>query len=115
MAATQAIGAAADAGAGEGDRAGKGTRPLGDGVPARTDLGPGTDMLLPDQVGNEGRRIRIELTPRTALSDVAPPTAGGDGNWRRDGEQPVARSALDAQDRKVVGRYFMPPAESSPR
>jgi hypothetical protein len=115
MAAAQAIGAAADAGAGEGDRAGKGTRPLGDGVPARTDLGPGTDMLLPDQVGNEGRRIRIELTPRTALSDVAPPTAGGDGNWRRDGEQPVARSALDAQDRKVVGRYFMPPAESSPR
>jgi hypothetical protein len=114
-AATQAVGAAADAGAGEGDRAGDGTRPLGNGVAAPTDLAPGVDMLLPDQAGNDGRRIRIELTPQAALSDVAPPTAGGDGNWRRAGERPVARPALDAQDRKVVGRYFTPPAESSGR
>jgi hypothetical protein len=114
-AATQAVGAAADAGAGEGDRAGNGTRPLGDGVPARADLAPGADMMLPDQAGNDGRRIRIELAPQTALSDVAPPTAGGERNWRRAGEQPIARSAPDAQDQKVVGRYFTPPAESSPR
>jgi hypothetical protein len=114
-AAIQAVGAAADAGAGEGDRAGNGIRPLGDNVPARADLAPGADMLLPDQAGNDGRRIRIELTPQTALSDVAPPTEDGERNWHRAGEQPVARSALDAQDRKAVGRYFMPPAESSPR
>jgi hypothetical protein len=112
-AAVQAVGAAADAGAGEGDRAGNGTRPLGDDVPARTDLAPGADLLLPDQAGNNGRRIRIELTPHTELSDVAPPSAGGDRNWRHIGEQPVARSAFDAGGRKAVGRYFMPPPESS--
>jgi hypothetical protein len=112
-AAVQAVGAAADAGAGEGDRAGNGTRALGDDVPTRADLAPGADMLLPDQAGNSGRRIRIELTPQTELSDVALPSAAGDRNWRHIGEQPVARSAVDAEGRKAVGRYFMPPPESS--
>jgi hypothetical protein len=110
-AAVQAVGATADAG--EGDRAGNATRPLGNDAAARTDLAPGSDMLLPDQTGNNGRRIRIELTPQTEVSDVAPPSAAGDRNWRRIEEQPVARSAFDAGDRKAVGRYFMPPAESS--
>jgi hypothetical protein len=114
-AAVQAVGAAADAGAGEGDRAGNGTRPLGNDAPTRTDLAPGSDMLLPDRTGNNGRRIRIELTPQAELSDVAPPSAGGDRNWRHIGEQPVARSAFDARHRKAVGRYFMPPPESSGR
>jgi len=114
-AAAQAVGAAADAGAGEGDRAGNGTRPLASGAPARTDLAPGADMLLPDQAGNDGRRIRLELTPQTTLSDVAPPAASGDRNWRHTPEQPVARPALDARDRAVVGRYFKPTAESGGR
>jgi hypothetical protein len=110
-AAVQAI--SADAGAGEGDRAGNATRPLGNDAATRTDLAPGSDMLLPDQTGNNGRRIRIELAPQTELSDVAPPSAGGERNWRHTGEQPVARPAFDAGDRKAVGRYFMPPPESS--
>jgi hypothetical protein len=114
-AAVQAVGAAADAGAGEGDRAGNGTRPLGNDVPTRTDLASGADMLLPDQTGKDGRRIRIELTPQTALSDVALPAAGGGSSWRHVGEQPVSRSAFDASDRKVVGRYFTPPPESGGR
>jgi hypothetical protein len=113
--AVQAVGAAADAGAGEGDRAGNAARPLGNDAPTRTDLAAGSDMLLPDQPGNNGRRIRIELTPQTDLSDVAPPSAGGGRNWRQIGEQPVARSTFDARDRKAVGRYFMPPPESSGR
>jgi hypothetical protein len=114
-AAVQAVGAAADAGAGEGDRAGNGARPLGNDAATRTDLAPGSDMLLPDQTSNNGRRIRIELTPQTEPSDVAPTSAGGERNWRHIGEQPVARSAFDAGDRKAVGRYFMPPPESSGR
>jgi hypothetical protein len=114
-AAVQAVGAAADAGAGEGDRAGNAIRPLGIDAATRTDLAPRSDMLLPDQTGNNGRRIRIELMPQTELSDVAPPSAGGDRNWRHIEERPVARSAFDAGDRKAVGRYFMPPAESSGR
>lgn len=114
-AAVQAVGAAADAGAGEGDRAGDATRPLGNDAAARTDLAPGSDMLLPDQTANNGRRIRIELTPQTELSDVASPSGGGERNWRHIGEQPVARSAFDAGERMAVGRYFMPPAESSGR
>jgi hypothetical protein len=112
-AAVQAVGAAADAGTGAGDRAGNATRPLGNDAAIRTDLAPGSDLLLPDQTGNNGRRIRIELTPQTELSNVAPPSAGGDRNWRHIGEQPVARSAFDAEGRKAVGRYFMPPPESS--
>jgi hypothetical protein len=114
-AAAQVVGAAADAGAGEGDRAGNGTRPLGNSDPTRTGLAPGADMLLPDQAGNDGRRIRIELTPQTTLSDVAPPSESGDRNWRHAAEQPVARSVLDASDRKVLGRYFTPPPEGSGR
>lgn len=116
-AAAQAVGAAAaaDAGAGEGDRAGNGTRPLGNSDPTRTGLTPGADMRLPDQAGNDGRRIRIELMPQTTLSDVAPPTESGDRHWRHAVEQPVARSVLDASDRKVLGRYFTPPPEGSGR
>jgi hypothetical protein len=114
-AAVQAVGAAADAGAGEGDRAGNGTRPLGNDVATRSDLAPSADMLLPDQPGNDGRRIRIELTPQTTLSNVSPPAAVGDRHWRQIGEQPVTRSVFDAGDRKVVGRYFMPPPESRGR
>jgi hypothetical protein len=114
-AAVQAVADAVDAGAGEGDRAGNATRPLGNDAATRTDLAPGSDMLLPDQTGNNGRRIRIELTPQTALSDVAPPSAAGERNWRHVEEQPVARSAFDAGDRKAVGRYFMPLPESSGR
>ena len=114
-AAVQAVGASADAGAGEGDRAGNGTRPLANDVATRTDLAPSADMLLPDQPGNDGRRIRIELTPQTTLSNVSPPAAVGDRHWRQIGEHPVARSVFDAGDRKVVGRYFMPPQESNGR
>jgi hypothetical protein len=78
-------------------------------------LAPGSDMLLPDHAGNSGGRIRIELTPQTELSDVAPPSAGGDRNWRHISEQPVARPVFDGGDRKAVGRYFTPPPESSTR
>jgi hypothetical protein len=114
-AAAQAVGAAADAGAGEGDRAGNGTRPLGSGGASPTDLVPGAEMLLPDQAGNDGRRIRIEVPPQTALSNVTPPTMTEDHNWRRASEQPVSRQALDAQNRKVVGRYFARPVEGGGR
>ena len=107
-AASQSAGAAQDAGRGDGDRAGEGTRPLGNDVSAgSTALAPGVELLLPDQSANEGRRIRIELPPEAVLSGVAPPTAGNTGEWRRAQEQAVERSALAAEDRKVVGRYFM--------
>jgi hypothetical protein len=107
-AAAQSAGAAKDAGLGEGDRAGEGTRPLSDGNPtASAELAPGAEMLLPDQAINGGRRIRIELPPDIARSGVAPPTAGGPGEWQRIQEQAVERSVLAPEDRKVVGRYFM--------
>jgi hypothetical protein len=67
-------------------------------------------LLLPDQAANDGRRIRIELPPDAVLSGVAPPTAEGDGEWRRGQEQAIERSALPAEGRKVVGRYFARPA-----
>jgi hypothetical protein len=110
----QPAGAAADAGKGEGDRAGDGTRPLGRGDLAAPPDGPGGgDMRLPDQATNEGRRIRIEVTPDTARSDVAPPT-GAAGDWRRLEEQPVERPPLESGDRDVVGRYFKRQAGGSP-
>jgi hypothetical protein len=63
-------------------------------------------MRLPDQPGNDGRSIRIELAPEAALSSVAPPVAGSNGEWRRVQEQSVERPALAPGDREVVGRYF---------
>jgi len=112
IAASQSAGAAKDAGNGEGDRAGDGTRPLGHGGPAATTLTPGAELLLPDQGANDGRRIRIELPPDTGLSGVAPPDAGSAaGEWRRVQEQAIERPELAAEDRQVVGRYFTHSAE----
>ena len=111
-AAAAAAGAAADAGKGAGDRAGDGTRPLGQSDAAAVELTPGADMLLPE-AANDGRRIRIELTPEAQLSGVAPPAATAGGAWHRIPEQPVERPALDAENRKVVGRYFARPAEGA--
>jgi hypothetical protein len=108
-AASQSAGAAEDAGQGEGDRAGVGTRPLGNGsAAASTELAPTVVMLLPDQTAANSGRIRIELPPEVALTAVAPPTAGAgtSGEWRRASEQAVARAAPNAEDRKVIGRYF---------
>jgi hypothetical protein len=106
-AASQSAGAAHDAGLGEGDRAGDGTRPLGNGgLTAANELAPGAEMLLPDQAAGSGRRIRLELAPEAALSGVAPPPAGNNGEWHRRQEQATERAALAPEGRKVVGRYF---------
>jgi hypothetical protein len=110
-AASQSAGAAQDAGQGDGDRAGDGTRPLGNGATAVTELAPGVEMLLPDQLAANGGRIRIELPPETVRSGVAPPTAGAGGEWQRAREQATARAMPGPEDRKVIGRYFVRSAE----
>jgi hypothetical protein len=110
-AASQSVGAAKDAGQGDGDRAGDGTRPLGNGAAAATELAPGVEMLLPDQAVANGDRIRIELPPEPLRSGVAPPTAGAGGEWQRAREQAIARAAPGPEDRRVIGRYFVRPAE----
>jgi hypothetical protein len=111
-AASQSAGAAKDAGQGDGDRAGDGTRPLGNGAAAAaTELAPGVEMLLPDQRTANGGRIRIELPPETVQSGVAPPTAGAGGEWQRAREQAIARPMPGSEDRKVIGRYFLRRAE----
>jgi hypothetical protein len=110
-AASQSVGAAQDAGQGDGDRAGDGTRPLGNGAAAATELAPGVEMLLPDQAAANGGRIRIELPPEVALTAVAPPRAGTGGEWRRAREQAIARAIPGPEDRKVIGRYFLRPGE----
>ena len=111
-AAAQSVGAAKDAGQGDGDRAGEGTRPLGNGATALNELAPVAQMLLPDQPAGNGRHIRIELPPEANLSDVAPPQLGGNAAWRRMQEQAVEREALAPADRAVVGRYFARPTGS---
>jgi hypothetical protein len=110
-AASQSVGAAQDAGQGDGDRAGDGARPLGNGVAATAELAPGVEMLLPNEVAANGGHIRIELPPEVALSAVAPPKAVTGGEWQRAREQAVARAASGPEDRKVIGRYFVRPAE----
>ena len=76
--------------------------------------GPGGgDLHLPEQPANEGRRIRIEVTPDTARSEVAPPSEAA-GDWRHLDEQPVERPPLEPGDREVVGRYFKRQAGSGP-
>jgi hypothetical protein len=110
-AASQSVGAAKDAGHEDGDRAGDGTRPLGNGVAAAIELTPGVEMLLPDQLATNGGRIRIELPPEVAVTAVAPPTAGAGGEWQRAREHAIARAMPGPEDRKVIGRYFVRPAE----
>jgi hypothetical protein len=110
-AASQSAGAAKDAGQGDGDRAGDGTRPLGNAAAAAIELTPGVEMLLPDQLATNGGRIRIELPPEVAVTAVAPPTAGTGGEWQRAREQTIARAMPGPEDRKVIGRYFVRSAE----
>ena len=112
-AAAQPAGAAANAGQGEGDRAGDGVQPLGRGNSAKpADLAATEQMLLPDPERRDGGRIRIEIPPDAALSDVAAPTSDASGGWRRVQEQPVERPALAAEGRRIVGRYFKRSTES---
>ena len=103
----QSAGAAANAGAGEGDRAGDGVQPLGRGNTAKSaDLAALEQMLLPDPERRDGGRIRIDMPPDATLADVAAPTADASGGWRRVQEQPVERPAFAAEGRRIVGRYF---------
>jgi len=105
--ATQSAGAAANAGRGEGDRAGDGVQPLGRGAGAKpTDPAATEPMLLPDPQSREGGRIRIEIPPNAVLSDVAAATSVASGGWRRLQEQSVERPTLEAEGRRIVGRYF---------
>jgi hypothetical protein len=105
--ATQPAGAAANAGRGEGDRAGDGVQPLGRGALAKTTDPAATEqMLLPDPQSREGGRIRIEIPPNAVLSDVADATSIASGGWRRVQEQSVERPTLEAEGRRIVGRYF---------
>jgi hypothetical protein len=105
-AAAQPAGAAANAGQGEGDRAGDGVQPLGRGNAKNTDLAATEQMLLPDPERRDGGRIRIEIPSDAQRSDVAAPTSDPSGGWRRAQEQPVERPSLAAEGRRVVGRYF---------
>jgi hypothetical protein len=105
-AAAQPSGAAANAGRGDGDRAGDGVQPLGQGSGKAPDLVATGRMLLPEPQSVEGRRIRIEIPPNAALSEVAAPTSVAGEGWRRAQEQPVEHPTLDAEDLRVVGRYF---------
>jgi hypothetical protein len=103
----QPAGAAANAGRGEGDQAGDGVQPLGRGaVTKTTDPAATEQMLLPDPQSREGGRIRIEIPPNAALSDVAAPSSVTGDGWRRVQEQSVERPTLEVEGRRVVGRYF---------
>jgi hypothetical protein len=106
-AAAQPAGAAANAGRGDGDQAGDGVQPLGRSAGAKaTDPAATEQMLLPDPQSREGGRIRIEIPPNAALSDVAAPSSAAGGGWRRVQEQSVERPTLEAEGRRIVGRYF---------
>src|SRR5262245_21376409 len=106
-AAAQPAGGAANAGRGDGDQAGDGVQPLGRGASAKTaDPAATEQMLLPDPQSREGGRIRIEIPPNAALSDVAAPSSVAGSGWRRVQEQSVERPTLEAEGRRIVGRYF---------
>jgi hypothetical protein len=105
--AAQSAGAATHASRGEGDQAGDGVQPLGRGALTKTTDPAATEqMLLPDPQSREGGRIRIEIPPNAVLSDVAEATSIASGGWRRMQEQSVERPTLEAEGRRIVGRYF---------
>ena len=102
----QPSGAATAAGQGDGDQAGDGVHPLGRGNTRSSGIKPTEQMFLPDPSGRDGSRIRIEIPPSVAQSDVAGPTSDASGGWRRVPEQPVERPEPEAEGRRILGRYF---------
>jgi hypothetical protein len=109
----QSAGAAQDAGQGEGDRAGNGSPPLGNGAGVARDVPIADDMLLPDQPA-DGGRIRIEIPPDAVHADVAlPPPGSVGGEWRHVQEEAIDRPAPTAEERKALGRFFTRSAEGN--
>lgn len=106
--AAQSAGAAQDAGEGEGDQAGNGSRPLGNGAGAAGNFPTAGDMLLPDQPG-DGGRIRIEIPPDAVHAEVALPSGSLGGEWRHLQEEAIDRPVPTAEARKALGRYFRRP------
>jgi hypothetical protein len=106
--AVQGAGAAQDAGQGEGDRAGNGSRPLGNGGRnLEKSSTEGGEMLLPDQPSN-GRLIRIEIPPQAVHAEVTPLRSGDVGSgWQRLAEDPVGHIAPTREQREALRHYFM--------
>lgn len=109
LAAAVPIGAAADAGIGEGDMAGRGVRPLDAGVVTEFATPPAIEgeMILEDGRAGDGRRLRVEAPPegQAAAALAAGELTDGRG-WRRLPEQEVTRTPVRPEDAGVLVRYF---------
>jgi hypothetical protein len=94
-------------GAAPGDFAGIGTQGLfgrpGAAGGAYDLLG---EMLLQNPGLGNGRRIRFDLAPDTALRAPAMTVAGAPGAWRTTAEAEVTRAELPTSARDIVSRYF---------
>ncbi len=111
------LGAAGEAGRGEGDMAGRGIQPLEGEQGQAFDFGQAEDMLLPDAGGQGlGNRIRLDLPPDgVAAIALAPiPLAPAEG-WRRQAETALERPNLPLPARELLARYFTPPPAEAGR
>ncbi|MCW5715044.1 MAG: hypothetical protein KIT43_11075 [Bauldia sp.] len=103
------IGAAADAGIGEGDAAGRGVRPLEGGAVTEFGTPPeiAGEMVLEDAREGDGRRLRMDTAPPGAGTGI--PLAEGertDAGWRQLPEQEVTRTIIQPSAADVLTRYF---------
>ncbi|MCW5715783.1 MAG: hypothetical protein KIT43_14835 [Bauldia sp.] len=101
-------GAAANAGAEEGDAVGGGTRDLEDGTVTEfgDPLAMAGEMLLADAEQGDGRRIRLDAPPDAMALALAAGEATDGGGWVRLVEHEISRPSLPPELRRILQAYF---------
>lgn len=109
-------GAAANAGAEEGDAVGGGTRELEDGNVTEfgEPLAVAGEMLLADAEQGDGRRIRLDAPPDAAALALAAGEITDGGGWVRLAERDIARPSLPPELRQVLQGYFRTTGAGTP-
>jgi len=109
-------GAAANAGEGEGDAIGGGTRDLADGTVTEfgEPIAKAGEMLLADVAQGDGRRIRLDAPPDAAALALAAGEITNGGGWVRMAERDIARPSLPPELRQVLQAYFRTTGAETP-
>lgn len=93
-------------GAAPGDFAGIGTQGLFGRPGEVAKYGVAGELLLENPGLGNGRRIRFDLAPDTAVRETTAKLTGGQAAWRPKVEAEVTRADLPASARDFVSRYF---------
>jgi hypothetical protein len=104
------VGAAVEAGRGDGDVAGSGTQPLAGTDQAVADAATGEEMALTAVDSIEGNRIRIQVAPDMIETHDAGTIDHSLATGLRLSAEAVRRDRLRRDEQSAVARYFSPPS-----